>query len=152
MCSHLAVKVSNYFRSEILKMASQEIDSFVGKFKYLSHAGFKATLKIEAEHGEALVTLRAELGSIPPPFYLPRPPSQTPQAYRGPAYQQRQERQRAARTAAENVAKHVENANDPKTSDGLNVTAGDQVADGATKISTIEKINMSEAEDASEIL
>ena len=131
-------------------MASQEIDSFVGKFKYLWHAGFKATLNIEAEHGEAFVTLRAGLGSIPPPFYLPKPPSQTPQAYRGPAYQRRQERRRAARTSAENVAKHAENANDPQPSDGLNVTASDQVADEATEIPTIEEINVSEAEDVSE--
>ena len=51
-------------------MAFNEIDSFLVKFKHLWHAGVKASLNIEAEHGEASVTLKAGLGCIPHPFYL----------------------------------------------------------------------------------
>ena len=51
-------------------MAFNEIDSFLVKFKHLWHAGVKASLNIEAEHGEASVTLKAGLGCIPPPFYF----------------------------------------------------------------------------------
>ena len=127
-------------------MYHSEIDSFIGKFKHLWNAGFKATLNIEAEHGEALVTLRAGLGSIPPPFYLPRPPSQTPRAYRGPAYQSRQERRQAARAAAENVATHDEK----DSSDVLNVTGNDQVAEEATANPPIEKNEVNEADKVSE--
>ena len=104
----------------------------------------------ECELGEAFVTLRGWTWLTLPPFFLHKLPSQAPQAYRGPAYQRRQERRRAARTSAENVAKHAENANDPQPSDGLNVTASDQVGDEATEIPTIEEINVNEAEDVSE--
>ena len=50
-------------------MAHCEVDSFVAKFKYLCHAGFKATLKFEAVDGEASVVFTAGLGSIPPPLH-----------------------------------------------------------------------------------
>ena len=126
-------------------MSYNEIESFVGKFKHLCHAGFKATLNIEADHGEAFVTLRAGLGSIPPPFYPSRHPRQTPQAYRGPAYQRRQERRKAARTAAENVAKHAEDANDVPPNDAATdhvaeeVVEAQKVAEEATEIHIIEK-------------
>ena len=48
-------------------MAVTEIDSFVTKFKYLWHAGFQSSLKIESKHEQAVVTLQAELGFAPPP-------------------------------------------------------------------------------------
>ena len=57
----------------------------------------------------------------------------------GPAYQRRQERQQGARAATENVATHAENDSDPQTSDVLNVTANDGVAEEAIGNPSIEK-------------
>ena len=48
-------------------MAHTEADSFVLKFKNLWHAGVKATLTFQSDNGEAFVTLKAGLGSLPPP-------------------------------------------------------------------------------------
>ena len=74
-------------------MAHCEVDSFVAKFKNLWYAGIKASLKIEAENGEASVVLSAGLGP---------PPSQGQRIrQRGPAYSRRQERRKAAKDAAE---------------------------------------------------
>ena len=85
-------------------MAHCEVDSFVEKFKHLWHAGIKATLKVEAVGGEASITLTTGLGHIPPPPPLvnPLPPNgQYSGCYRrGPSYQRRQERRKAARVAA----------------------------------------------------
>jgi hypothetical protein len=111
-------------------MAYIEIDSFVEKFKNLWHAGLKASLTVEAEHGQASITLRAGLGSIPPPFHPPRP--QTPRPYRGPAYHRRQERRQAARAAAEIVGAHTEQVSDLSHNDVVN-EGEDQVADKATE-------------------
>ena len=77
-------------------MAFTEIDSFVEKFKHLWHAGLKTTLNVEAENGQASVTLKAEIGFIPPPFQVPR----TVSLLKGPSYQRTQDRRRAARAAA----------------------------------------------------
>ena len=79
-------------------MAFNEIDSFIVKFKNLWHAGLKASLSIEAEQGQAHVTLKAGLGHIPPPFH-PHD-GQVHRQYRGPSYQRRQEKRQAARSAA----------------------------------------------------
>ena len=68
-------------------MASGEIDSFVLKFKNLCYAGLKATLTLDAENGEAFVSLKAGLG------YLGHKP---PSTFRGPSYFRRQERRKAA--------------------------------------------------------
>ena len=82
-------------------MANTEIDSFVLKFKYLCHAGYKASLSLESDNGEAFVSLKAGLGFLPPPLLLP--PAQghdhgqhLPSIHRGPAYARRQEKRRAA--------------------------------------------------------
>ena len=82
------------------------------KFKNLWHAGLKASLNVDAENGEASVTLKADLGYIPPPFHVLRPHGQPPRPQRGPAYQRRQERRQAARAAAGNVVSHAEVACD----------------------------------------
>ena len=73
-------------------MAHCEVDSFVAKFKHLWYAGIKASLKIEAENGEASVVLTAGLGPLPPPLQGQRV------SQRGPA--KRQERRKAARDGA----------------------------------------------------
>ena len=48
-------------------MAVSELDSFLLKFKHLLHAGLKASLNVEAENGEAFITLKVGLGEVPPP-------------------------------------------------------------------------------------
>ena len=77
---------------QVFKMAYTEIDSFVAKFKNLWHCGQKATLKVDSENGEAVVTLTAGLGHIPPPFSFNRNNEQTCRPYRGASYQRRQRR------------------------------------------------------------
>ena len=92
-------------------MAHIEVDSFVTKFKYLWHSGFKTSLIIEAENGEALVTLKSNLGVIHPPHHGGPQRGQF-HRYRGPSYQRRQEKRQAARTAAGlNTAEKVKNTN-----------------------------------------
>ena len=82
-------------------MAHYEIDSFVNKFKNLWHCGVKATLKVESDNGDAVVSLQASLGNILPPFCFNSSNDPTSQQcrYRGPSYQRRQQRRRAAREA-----------------------------------------------------
>ena len=45
-------------------MALEEIDSFVSKFKHLMHVGYKASLKIDAQDGQANVILQANVGNV----------------------------------------------------------------------------------------
>ena len=82
-------------------MAFNEIDSFLYKFKHLWRAGLKTSLKVEAENGEASISLTVGLGCVPPPFYAQTPPSQYRSVHRGPAYYRRQERRRQAATATQ---------------------------------------------------
>ena len=104
-------------------MAHIEVDSFVNKFKYLWHSGFKASLIIEAENGEALVTLKSNLGVIQPPHHGGPQRGQFHRS-RGPSYQRRQEKRQAARTAAGLItAEEVENTNSE-----LSVTASAEQA------------------------
>ena len=97
-------------------------------------------LTVEADHGQAFITLRAGLG-------------QTPRPYRGPAYQRRHERSQAARTAAEIVGAHSEQVSDSSHNDVVNVSlkAEDQVADKATEVHPGEACKVNEAEEAPEI-
>ena len=109
-------------------MAFTEIDSFVEKFKHLWHAGLRTSLNVEAENGQASVTLKAGLGFIPPPFQVPRP---TPFS-RGPSYQRRQVRREAARAAAvNNDIEQTEQVRDEQDSAEID---RDQVAEEATEI------------------
>ena len=77
-------------------MASYEMESFVLKFKNLQYADYKATLTIEAENGEAVVTLKACLGGLPPPPPAYQGHGHVPPVRRPPAYFRRQERQQKA--------------------------------------------------------
>jgi hypothetical protein len=81
-------------------MAHCEVESFVTKFKHLWHAGIKVSLTIEAVDGQASVTLTAGLGNLPPPLHPHGPHGQPFRHHRGPAYQRRQERRKAAGKAA----------------------------------------------------
>ena len=87
-------------------MVHCEVNSFVTKFKHLWHAGIKASLRIEAVDGQASVVLSAGLGPIPPPHNAYGPHGLPPRHQRGPAYQPRQERRRAAREAADQTPSH----------------------------------------------
>ena len=57
---------------------------------------------LDSENGEAVVTLTAGLGHIPPPFSCNRNNEQTSRPYRGASYQRRQQRRKAAREVAGN--------------------------------------------------
>ena len=109
-------------------MAFSEIDSFVEKFKHLWHAGIKASLNVESFDGEACVTLQAGLGNIPPPYQFPSYPPRPP---RGPAYERRQEKRKAARQAPAAVRESLPEASGPQ-SENIKSTVE---ADGASKIS-----------------
>ena len=79
-------------------MAYTETDSFLLKFKNLWHSGVKATLTFQCENGEASVTLKAGLGSLPDHLQ-----SHHGLAHRPPSYYRRQNRRRAAQEAADKV-------------------------------------------------
>ena len=67
----------------------EEIDSFVFKYKQLLVNGFKASLDLEAQDGEAFVTLKAGLGcfqNIRPPFTY----ADCVRSSRSPSYYRRQ--------------------------------------------------------------
>ena len=70
----------------------QEIDSFITKFKHLMFNGFKASLNIETEDGEAFVVLKAGLGCIKNPSNCPPSNYVGSNKSRSPAYYRRQER------------------------------------------------------------
>ena len=116
-------------------MAFSEIDSFLTKFKYLWHAGLKASLNVESENGEASITLKVGLGCIPPPFCFQRPPQpKTPPVYRGPAYQRRQQKRQAAKLATTPV--QVDGAEEARKQDEeIDIDqhdSADEVAEEAT--------------------
>ena len=108
-------------------MAHCEVDSFVTKFKHLWHAGTKASLTIEAVDGQASVKLRAGLGYLPPPVHPlgPHGPHGQPfRQHRGPAYQRRQERRKAAGKAADHcVSNDIAAAQADDTSENAAETA-----------------------------
>ena len=96
-------------------MAHNEVDSFVTKFKHLCHAGFRATLTIEAADGEASVVLKSCLGALQAPGHHGQPPRR-----RGPAYQRRQGRRQAAKAAAGQDPSLAVKVSDAPPSDDVN--------------------------------
>ena len=122
-------------------MVHLEIDSFVVKFKNLCSAGYKATLALDVEDGKASVCLRANLGHVPPQPY--RPPHHV---YRGPSYHCRQERRKAAKSAAASAALS-------NNIIGAEVDTSDQAEEAqikSTVVSVQDKIETQEAEEAIE--
>ena len=123
-------------------MAHNEVDSFVTKFKYLWNAGIKATLTIETEDGEASVTLRSSLGTIPPPFHVRHPPPYS----RGPSYQRRQERRHAARLAEE--VRHATFANKNPAEQAMDeneVVESNNAEEASDVLEVVESNNAEEA-------
>ena len=123
-------------------MECSEIDSFVGKFKYLVDAGFKASLKFSTLDGEINVTLEASFGS---------PKKENCQSYsrgwfhgrrRGPSYERRQEQRRQqfsdnvsnehpvnnAREAAVEVAGLVVSGNEEEVAEVVKLDANEAVS------------------------
>ena len=81
-------------------MALSEIDSFVCKFKYLWHAGFDATRKVDTNAGKAWLSFQAGLERDHwLPFQLPQHGRHV-QRHSGPAQQRRRESREAARRTA----------------------------------------------------
>ena len=77
-----------------------ELDFFVAKFQKLLEAGFTAHLDVDANAGQAWVGLRVMLGSN-------LRQNQKEKKRRGPAYDRRQERRRAARENADKATTHA---------------------------------------------
>ena len=78
-------------------MADEEIYSFIGKFKYLCAAGFKAALELKSDHGCVCISLTSNVGLLSPPTNQP-PPTSFQRKYRhcrGPSYERRQQRRKA---------------------------------------------------------
>ena len=91
----------------IFKMAASnwELDSFLSKFKYLSSAGFKASIIFKTENFTTHVSLDGEVPCLLPPCNFP-PPSNVVSSprRRSPAYYRRLQRRREARTKSEDVS------------------------------------------------
>ena len=75
-------------------MFVKELDNFVRKFHQLWKAGATAHLGVDTHAGRAWVGLRVHLGQVPA-----GPGHHPPHRQRGPAYQRRQERRKAARAS-----------------------------------------------------
>ena len=76
-------------------MCVTELDNFVKKFHQLWKAGVTAHLDLDAHAGRAWVGLQVQLGEVPA-GQVHHPPHQ----HRGPDYQRRQERRKAARASS----------------------------------------------------
>ena len=72
-----------------------ELDNFVQKFHQLWKTGVTAHLDVDTHAGRAWFGLRVQLGEVPAgPVHRP------PHRQRGPAYQRRQERRKAAQASS----------------------------------------------------
>ena len=127
-------------------MASSEIDSFVLKFKNLQYAGLKASLTLETENGESIVTLRANLGYLPPPNHHGY--NRGSQVNRPPAYFRRQERRKAARVAAEEESVQAEQAQDSIQADDIKEVSSETDVCIVAEKATDESEKKEEAEEA----
>ena len=75
-------------------MLDAELKSFIQKFKKLRGAGLTAHLDPDTHAGQAWVGLRVMLNPV-------KLTKEKPQKYRSPSYFRRQERRKAAKSAAE---------------------------------------------------
>ena len=74
-------------------MSYVELDSFIGKYKFLVSAGIEATLKFDSCNGEVKVSLEANLGKVSVnDWHQKRFPNVSNS--RGPSYERRQQRRK----------------------------------------------------------
>ena len=122
-------------------MADQEITSFIGKFKYLSAAGFKATLEFKSDqHGSVSISLTSEVGSVTPLSNQPPPPPfhRRGRYFRGPSYGRRQLRRRATQesNSREQIATH-----DSNNADDSDANRSVFLNSQAEKLATVPSLN-----------
>jgi hypothetical protein len=86
-----------------------EIDSFIFKFRNLTHSGRDANLTFVSKAGKVSVKLDVDLGSFPvPPRYHHQPSPQIPRTRNGASYQRRLLKRAEARIkAAEEASKEI---------------------------------------------
>ena len=117
-----------------------ELESFVQKFQQLRKAGVTAHLDVDTHAGRAWVGLRVQLGQVPAgPVHQPF--HRHPHQQRGPAYQRRQERRKAARASSTAELRSSDSDTMPteKASDASEQV--NDVAEEATDILPSEKEN-----------
>ena len=69
---------------------SYELDGLVAKYRYLSSAGYQASLKIDTtEDGCTMVSFNVNLGVLPPPMMIPPPPQMNRNSCNGVSRQQK---------------------------------------------------------------
>ena len=135
MSQTLAAQAFNCFRSEIQKMAQNELDSFIFKFKNLCQAGWNATLSLKSNCGKVEAHLSVELGEAFAPV--------TKQSKNGPSQQRRRERRAAAREAAEaHEQVDVENDVAEGAPNGLNENAENTTENGGVGIEKDTKVDI----------
>ena len=104
-------------------MAADELESFIKQFKYLSSAGYYASLQLTTENGAVKVSFDVSLGFMPPPLTRPPPyhvcSPQTSGKKRNSSYLRRQEKRRGlqAESDSTSVSKLLTNANGSSQSD-----------------------------------
>ena len=109
-------------------MAADELESFIKQFKYLSSAGYYASLQLTTENGAVKVSFDVSLGFMPPPFT--RPPSYhgysplTSRKKRNSSYLRRQEKRRSlqAESNSTSVGNLLTNVNGSSQSDEKDVS------------------------------
>ena len=130
-------------------MDCSEIDSFIGKYKFLINAGIKASLKINNLDGEIHVALEANLGALNEQSLSPTR-SWFPGLRRGPSYERRQIRRR--REVSDNAVNKSEFSSETPIeaavqAAGLVDTTGNQ--EGAGKSAQgIDEANLCESKSA----
>ena len=131
-------------------MADEEINSFIGKFKYLCAAGYKAALEFKSEGGCVRINLTSDVGFLHPPTNQP-PPQQKYRRFRGPSYQRRQQRRRKT------LDKNEETSIDTATNEDEANQAMSLITNQAEKLDTeplmnqIEQIVQPEPQAASSV-
>ena len=85
--------------------SNRELDSFLSKFKYLTSAGFQASISFKTENFTTHISFDVEPPCLLPPCNFP-PPSNVVSfpRRRSPAYYRHLQRRREARTKLEDVS------------------------------------------------
>ena len=102
----------------------KEIDSFVYKFKQLLSNGFKASLSLEADRCDAILTLKAGIGLLS--GYDHGCGSRTPRKRNG-SYLRRQERRKHARQNNNVRAEKAQSFSSTSEVDGLEIGSDNNI-------------------------